>query len=141
MAENTFLLEIITPERSFYSGQARQLVVTGLDGTFGILRGHVPMVASLDIGPVHIQEADGSWREAACSGGFLRTGPDHTLVMVQTAEWPEEIDLNRAREQAEIEEEHLRQQQSMREYVASKNNLTKALMRLRVGAKSTINHD
>jgi len=138
--EKTFLLEIITPERTFYSDRARQVIVTAIDGCLGVLKGHVPMVTSLAVGEVRIQAADGSWRSAACSEGFMRAGPNHTLITVQTAEWPEEIDVNRAKMQLMHAEEQLRQKESMREYTASKNKLARAVLRLRVGGKGSVNH-
>ncbi len=140
MEEKTFLLEIITPERTFYSDRARQVIVTAIDGCLGVLKGHVPMVTSLAVGEVRIQAADGSWRSAACSEGFMRAGPNHTLITVQTAEWPEEIDVNRAKMQLMHAEEQLRQKESMREYTASKNKLARAVLRLRVGGKGSVNH-
>ena len=139
MDDKTFLLEIITPERSFYSGQAEQVIVTGLDGGIGVLQGHIPMVTSLAIGEVRIKE-NGSWRTAACSEGFMRAGPDHTLIIVQTAEWPEEIDINRALHKKAQAEEKLRQKASMLEYTSNKNTLAKAVLRLRIGGNNSVNH-
>jgi len=139
MPDNTFLLEIITPERSFFTGQAEQVIVTGLDGEIGVLKGHTPMVASLGIGEVRIKQ-NGTWLTAACSEGFMRTGPEHTLILVQTAEWPEEIDINRALHKKQQAEEKLRQRASMREYTANRNSLAKAVLRLRLGGKNSINH-
>lgn len=135
----TFLLEIITPERTFFQGQVEEVVLTSLDGVRGILPGHVPMVAGLGIGEVRVLQ-DGKWREAACSEGFVRIGPDHTLIMAQTMEWPEEIDMIRAEEKIRLAREALRQKASMREYVHNKTTLAKALMRLQVGGRRTINN-
>ncbi|HNX14340.1 MAG TPA: ATP synthase F1 subunit epsilon [Oscillospiraceae bacterium] len=140
MAENTFLLEIITPERTFFSDRAKQVIVTAIDGELGVLKGHVPMVTSLAVGEVRIQKADGTWRSAACSDGFMRAGPNHTLITVQTAEWPEEIDVNRAKIQLMHAEEQLRQKESNLQFAASKNKLARAVLRLRVGGRGSVNH-
>jgi len=138
MPSNTFWLEILTPERSFFSGQAEQVTVTGLDGKIGVLKGHTPMVSSLGIGEVQIKQ-NGVWLTAACSEGFMRTDPDYTLILVQTAEWPEEIDVNRAMYKKEQAEEKLRQKESMREFTSNRNTLAKAVMRIRVGGKNSVN--
>ena len=140
MAENTFLLEIITPERTFFSDRAKQVIVTAIDGELGVLKGHVPMVTSLAVGEVRIQKADGTWRSAACFDGFMRAGPNHTLITVQTAEWPEEIDVNRAKIQLMHAEEQLRQKESNLQFAASKNKLARAVLRLRVGGRGSVNH-
>ena len=140
MADNTFLLEIITPERTFYNDQAKEVIVNAIDGELGVLKGHIPMVSSLAVGEVKIQKPDGTWRTAACSDGFMRVGPNHTLITVQTAEWPEEIDVNRAKIQLMHAEEQLRQKESMREFAASKNKLARAVLRLRIGGRGSVNH-
>ncbi|HOP11358.1 MAG TPA: ATP synthase F1 subunit epsilon [Oscillospiraceae bacterium] len=138
--DKTFLLEIITPERTFYHDQTKMVIVPAIDGELGVLHGHAPMVASLAVGEVRIQKPDGSWRTAACSDGFMRAGPEHTLITVQTAEWPEEIDVNRAKIQLMHAEEQLRQKESMREFAASKNKLARAVLRLRIGGRGSVNH-
>jgi len=126
-----FYLEIITPERKFFQGEVEMVVVPGLDGELGILRGHVPMVTALDVGMVRIKQ-NNEWKEAAVSEGFMEVRPDETIILAQAAEWPEEIDVNRALAAKERAEERLRQRRSMKEYVQSKTSLARALTRLRI---------
>lgn len=83
------------------------------------------MVVSMIEGTLRIQLLDGSWREAAASSGFATVLPDEVDVMLQTAEWPEDIDENRAREAARIARERLRQQKSMQEYHLARTMLAR----------------
>ncbi len=131
MLAHGFYLEIITPERKFFQGEVEMVVVPGLDGELGILKGHVPMVTALDVGMVRIKQ-NKEWKEAAVSEGFMEVRPDETIILVQAAEWPEEIDVNRALAAKERAEERLRQRRSMKEFTQSKTSLARALTRLRI---------
>ena len=130
----TFELSVMTPEREFFSGQVEALSVDGLDGQFSVLAGHAPMVATLEIGTLRIKQ-DGQWREAVNSEGFMEVLNNRVVVFVQTCEWPEEIDLQRAQEAKRRAEELLRQKQSLLEYGGSKIALARAMARLSASSK------
>lgn len=135
---NTFKLQIITPERVFIDGEAEMLSVKASDGEVGIAAGHSPVVISVEEGELRML-MDGRWRVAAASDGTVTVTPDEVLVMLQTVEWPEEIDARRARESEERAREILRQKGSMQEYVMAKSMLSRALVRLRVASGGSKN--
>ena len=126
-----FDLKILTPERTFFDGQAEVLVLTVPDGQMAFLARHSPLIAPVEIGELKIF-ADNEWREAFTSEGFLEVTQKGVMVYVQACEWPEEIDERRAREALERAEEHLRQRQSIAEYQQSKIALSRAMARLQV---------
>lgn len=125
-----FNLEIVTPERNFFSGIVEMVVLRTPEGEMGILEGHVPMVVAVDIGPIRIKQ-NGQWREAVLTEGFMEVKPDKTVIMTDTAEWPEEIDINRAKAAKQRAEERLQRQISQVEYMRSKAALARAIARLR----------
>jgi F-type H+-transporting ATPase subunit epsilon len=133
----TFKLSIVTPEHSFFEAPVEMLVLQAVDGEIGILSGHEPMVISLREGILRILQ-NGIWRSAAASSGFATVIKDEVLVMLQTAEWPEEIDIKRAERDRYIAEERLRQKRSMQEYYLARSMLARAMVRLRA-AKRTPN--
>ena len=133
MAETSFHLEIITPEHAFFIGTAQSLVIPTPGGQLGVLRGHVPMVTTLDIGTMRIC-VDHIWKTAFISEGFADINTDEVFVFAQAAEWPEEIDMHRAEEAQERAQERLRRQLSQREYAWSTTALARARVRIRVGA-------
>ena len=90
-----FYLEVITPERTFFRGNVEMIIVNSLDGELGVMKGHIPMVASIAIGLLKIKQ-DGKWREAAINEGFMEVLPDRTIILSHSVEWPEEIDTRRA---------------------------------------------
>ena len=132
---STFHLNVITPERNFLDEDVLTLVVEAEDGQIGILPGHEPTVVSMVEGTLRIQLADGTWKEAAASAGFATILPDEVEVMLQTAEWPEDIDYNRAQEAARVAEERLRQKLSMQEYHIARTMLARAMVRLRLASR------
>ena len=132
--DKTFYLEIITPEKQFYVGPASSLVMPALDGEYGIQPGHEPIVTAIEPGLVRFQ-ADGAWNEVVVSDGFAEVMPDYVILLVSSAERPEEIDRARAERAKERAEERLRQKQSVREYHLSKAALARAMARLRVRPK------
>ena len=74
--------------------------LTTLKGDVGIYKGHIPMTMILVPGIVTITEEDGK-KQAAIHSGFMEVLPEKVTIMAEVAEWPEEIDVNRAKE-AEI---------------------------------------
>lgn len=96
MAE-LFQLQIISPNRIFYDGQVSMVEMNTGEGQIGVYARHLPITTTLEPGIVRIHEAD-SVREAAVHAGFAVILQDKVTLMAEVAEWPEEIDVNRAEE-------------------------------------------
>ena len=121
--EKTFQLEIMTPEKQFFKGQAEGLIMPALDGEYGVQPGHEPIVTALEPGTVRYC-VKGQWDDVIVGQGFAEVMPDYAILLVSTAE--------RAKAHAE---ECLRQKQSMQEYHRSKAALARAMARLKAAAK------
>jgi len=89
-------LELATPTRLVVSEAADEVVVPGVDGYFGVLPGHAPLLALVGVGEVMFRQGRDE-RYLAVSGGFAEVGPDRVTVLAETAERAEEIDPGRAR--------------------------------------------
>lgn len=126
-----FLLEILTPEKRFFSGNAQAVTVTASDGELTVLKGHMPFVGALAIGSINIKQ-NGAWRSAINSEGFMEVGHDSVRIFVQACEWPEEIDIKRAQAAKERAEARLHQKQTVSEYRYAQISLARAMNRLRV---------
>ena len=127
----TFQLDVLTPERLFYSGPAEAITIQGLNGELTVLADHIHMVAPLQVGSIRIKK-DGAWREAFNSEGFLEVMKQGVVVYVQACEWPEDIDVVRAEAALRRAEERLRQRRSINEYKGSRIAVARAMARLRV---------
>ena len=130
----TFELEIVATDRIFYKGECEHLVITAIDGLLGILPGHEPLVTALPPGELKYM-VDGKWRYAAITDGFIQVMPDKSVILADSCELPEEIDIKRAEEARQRAEERLRQKQSIQEYYQTQAALNRAMNRLKVSQK------
>lgn len=130
-----FSVKVVASNRIFYEGKCRSLVLPELDGEKGILAHHENMIIAIENGVMKIQQEDGVWIEAAVSSGFAQIINNRVLVLVLSAEKPEEIDIRRAQEAKERAEEQLRQKQSLQEYHISQASLSRAMTRIKEASK------
>jgi len=126
-----FNLEIVTPERNFFSGDVEMLIIRTPDGEMGILPGHIPMVVAVAVGSIRILQ-NGEWLHAAVSEGFSEIKRDQTVMIVDAAEWPHEIDVKRAEAAKERALERLNTKLSRVEYMRTQAALSRAMARLKV---------
>ena len=75
-------LQIITPDAIVFEGQSTFFVGKAIDGGFGILPNHAPMIIALDLAPLRIEQPDGTSREYAVFGGFCEI--EHNKVSIVT---------------------------------------------------------
>ena len=132
----TFQLEIVTPEKTVYSGEVEQLRAPGTEGGFGVLAGHHPMLASLRIGEMVFSAPEQGPKFVAISGGFAEVQRDRVTVLAETAEFAQDIDVNRAeaaRERAREMLTHKRDQQI--DEARATLALARAVNRLRIGVQ------
>jgi F-type H+-transporting ATPase subunit epsilon len=104
----TVEVHLVTPEREVWSGEVIQLIARGVDGEVGILAGHAPLLVQLAIGPLRLQQLDGSWLAAVVDGGFLHVSTEDGVtradVLATHAELVDEIDVMAVRRRlAELE--------------------------------------
>ena len=126
-----FNLKITTCDRSFYDGPCESIVLPAIDGEHGVLADHEPMVTAIVSGECRFT-ANGKQNIIAVGQGFAEIKPEQVEVIVDTAEYPEEIDARRAEEAKKRAEEAMRQKQSILEYNHSQAALSRAMTRLKV---------
>ena len=96
----TFPLRVLAPERTFFDGACTSLTVPSIDGIYGLMAQHEDIVLAIVPGKLTLRDADGVEQIAAVSEGVLKMEHGEALVLVDTIERPEEIDLHRAEEMA-----------------------------------------
>lgn len=129
-----FILEIVTPDRKFIEEEVEMVIVRGVEGDIGILKGHNPFVTPLGIGRIKIKN-NGEFREAAISSGYVEITKDKTTIITDTAEWPDEIDVERAEASKKRAEERLGNKKSEIDLLRAEIALKKALTRINVAKK------
>ena len=130
----TFYLEITASDRKFYNGECEMMIFPAIDGEQGILPNHESRVTAVKAGELRFK-VNGEWKEAAVGDGFVEIMPEFVVLLADTVEWPDEIDIRRAKEAKERAQERLRQKESQREYYHSKAALSRAMARLKVTGK------
>ncbi len=97
MADNKFALKVMCPDRTFFEGEADMVEMNTTEGYIGVYPGHIPIATVLAPGILVIHN-NGESKRAALHSGFARISPDNIMILAEVAEWPDEIDLNRAEE-------------------------------------------
>ncbi len=103
MAETTaktFDLSLVTPEGPAFEGEANMIVVPGAAGEIGVLPRHAPLVAMLKAGETRVR-AGGQWTTFATGPGYFKIQRDRAIVLVDGALRAEEIDVDKARSEAD----------------------------------------
>jgi len=130
--EKMFRLKIITPDRVFYEGEADMVEMSTSNGDIGVYKNHVPTTYIVIPGVLSIHE-DGTMREAALHSGFAEVLLDQVTILAEAAEWPDEIDVERARRARERAEERLSDRTSDIDVARAQLALRRSLVRMKVG--------
>ena len=128
----SFNFEVHTPRRLFYSGKAHAITLTLTDGEIGVYANHSPFTAVSVTGILRILEEDGKWHRAFVSSGILEVKDEKNVLMVDSAEWPQEIDKERVLESKQDAEKTLEENNFKFEADKAKAKLERAIYRLKV---------
>ena len=131
---NVFQLTVLAADKPFYDGPCESLRFPGSDGQYGIQANHRNMIAAIVPGTLRFQTA-AEEQVAAISEGLIKVEDNHVLILADTIERPEDIDVNRAKRDADEAREILLQKKSRQEYRIAQATLARALNRLRVKAR------
>ena len=134
----TFQVHILAADHTFYEGPCESLTIPTSDGEHCILAHHSSMIAAIQPGTMRYRLPEEESRLAAVSPGMVKVEQNEVLVLVDSAERPEDIDAARARREADEAKEALLQQRSRQEHRVAQATLARALNRLRV--KSSYSH-
>jgi F-type H+-transporting ATPase subunit epsilon len=132
----TLHLEIVTVERKLFDDQVDMVVVPGSEGVLGILPHHTALLTALTFGELVVKKEGEPDQFFAVGGGFMEVQPDHVVVLADSAERADEIDLSRAEEARKRAQARL---QSVKDSGADFGNaeaaLRRSLTRLRVARR------
>lgn len=131
-------LEIVTPDRSLVHAQVDEVELPGSQGYFGVLPGHLPMLASLQVGELWYRVGSET-QYLAIAFGFVEVLPDRVTVLAQIAERGEDIDVSRAEAAKKRAEERLSQAPSPQmemDFERARIALMKSLIRLQVASRA-----
>lgn len=129
---NTFHLEILAPDRKFYTGECESLTVPLDDGSYGIMANHTPFIAAVVPGEASFRTPDGRRVICAVSQGMVDAADNSVKLLCETVFLPEEIDEENERREAALAAEDMKGKQSYKDYMLSQIMFSRAVNNLRV---------
>ena len=136
MADNTFMLEIVTPEEILYKEEVQFMVAPAVEGEFGVLKNHAPLVATLKIGVLRYQDPAGNEFQIAISGGFVEVVDNVARVLAETAENGRDIDILRAKAAKDRAERRISQRDDNINHSRAKLALQRSIARLKAAGEA-----
>ena len=131
MADKTFTLRIITPERLFFEGEAEMVEFNTTEGEIGVYPGHIPLTVIVKPGILRIHEKEGV-RIAALHSGFAEILPEGISILAEVVEWPDEIDEKRANEALTRAQDRLKVKTENLDIARAETALQRAIARINV---------
>ncbi len=132
---DTFQLEIVTPEKMVVRDVAEEMQIPGANGYLGVLPGHAPLITELAVGEISYRKA-GQTHYLAVAWGFAEVLPEKVTILAETAERPQEINVERAQVARQRAEEELKTGQTEADFTHAEDSLKRAETRLDVAKKS-----
>ena len=122
-------LKIISPTGVFYEGETERIVVRGTEGEFAVLPNHIPFTTTLALGTFNIIMGDGKKKYGTLLGGIATINSDETIILTDAAEWPEDIDVERAKKAEERARKRLEAKSADIDIARAELALKRALVR------------
>ncbi|MDQ0214130.1 F-type H+-transporting ATPase subunit epsilon [Oikeobacillus pervagus] len=127
----TLKVSIVTPDGPVHESDVDMVSAKAQSGELGILPGHIPMVAPLNIGAIRLKSGNDT-KLVAVSGGFLEVRPEQVTILAQSAENAEDIDIQRAKAAKERAERRLQEQKDNIDFTRAELALKRAINRINV---------
>jgi F-type H+-transporting ATPase subunit epsilon len=135
MTDKIYRLEIVTPNKVVFSGDVTSFSAPGVIGGFQVLRNHAPLLSNIAVGEVKVVDAAGSESRYATSGGFVEVHENKLVMLAETAERSDEIDVTRAEAARERARKRIADKEAGTDIERARLALHRALNRLKVAAR------
>jgi len=131
---DTFQLEIVTPAKLVVKDVAEEAQIPGLNGYLGILPGHAPLITELSVGTITYRSG-GAEHTLAVAWGFAEVLPDKVTILAETAERPQEIDVERAQKAKERAAQRLKSNDPTIDFDRAEDARQRAETRIKVATE------
>ena len=129
-----YSIVIATPEGKMFKGEISSCTAKGVNGKFQVLTNHAPLISMIDVGEMKLELENNKIDFLATSSGFLEVENNEMNVVVETAEWAKNIDLDRAKSAKERAEKRLVQKDNI-DIARAGASLMRAINRIKVAGK------
>lgn len=131
--DNKIRLDIVTPHGLVLSEDVEEITASGTEGEFGVLPGHVPFITTLKIGMLILKNG-GNTEYIFVNSGYAEVTADKVVVLAESAERAEDIDVERAIAARKRAEERLRQAEKV-DFARAEAALERATIRIQIAEK------
>lgn len=135
MAGKLFRLEIVTPRKVVFDGEAESFTAPGVMGAFQVLVDHAPLLAEIGIGEVSVRNGDGQMTHYATSGGVVEVKQNHVILTAESAERDDEIDAGRAQSARDRAKKRIAERAPDTDVERARMALLRAINRLKVSQR------
>ena len=134
--ENKLKLEIVTPYGLILNDDVDEVICAGSEGEFGVLPGHVPFFTTLKVGMLTYKKGNET-RYIFVNWGYAEVGPDKVIILADSAEKSEDIDVERAKAAMKRAEERLKKAEEI-DFARAESSLERAATRIQVAERKTV---
>ena len=131
----TFMLSVLAADSCIYVGECSSVILPAADGQYGVLADHCNTISAVVPGLLEYTLPNGEVQSVAVSNGMVKIENNEVMILVDSAERPEEIDIRRAERAAAEAREQMLQKKSIMEYRTAEAYLARALNRIKIGRK------
>jgi len=135
MGDKSFKLEIVTPQRVTYSGDVNSFTAPGVMGSFQVLHNHAPMLAAIGIGEAKLRDAEEKELHFATSGGFVEVMNNKVVLLAESAERSDQIDITRAEKAKSRAQKRLSEREKDTDIDRARVALARSLNRLKIAGQ------
>ncbi|HYA11664.1 MAG TPA: F0F1 ATP synthase subunit epsilon [Thermodesulfovibrionales bacterium] len=134
--DNKIKLEIVTPYGLILSDEVDEVTTSGSEGEFGVLPGHVSFITTLKIGMLTYKKGT-EVRYVFVNSGYAEVGPDKVVVLADSAEKSEDIDMERAKTAMKRAEERLKKMEEI-DFARAESSLERASARIQIAERKSV---
>jgi len=135
MSDKSFLVDIVSPSKQVFSGKVVSLTAPGVEGNFQILYNHADFLTSLTYGEIKLVIDDNTVIHYATSGGFLEVKDNKVIILAETIEKSDEIDIERSKEKLLESQKLLSEKNKALDQNALMDSIRKAQNRIKIAEK------
>ncbi|MBI3193239.1 MAG: F0F1 ATP synthase subunit epsilon [Ignavibacteriae bacterium] len=136
MADKNFQREIVTPQRVVFKGDVESFTAPGSLGSFQVLVNHAPLLSAIGVGETKMRDKQGNEIHYATSGGFVEVMNNRVVMLAESAECSNEIDVSRAEKAKSRAKDRLEQHPKEIDVERARAALARAMNRLKIAGRA-----
>lgn len=131
----TLHLSVVAPDRTIFEGPINSVIAPGVEGYFGLMSHHEPLIAALETGVVEYRDTNDLRSFISIGGGFLEVSGETVIILASSGELASEIDIREAETALEEARRALRGESSELTIREAQDQLHRSMTRIKAAQK------